>query len=144
MSDHTSKGSYVPPRPALKPPLDDESSGCSFGCVNVETGEAQTGYTDKQGRMKFKRQPWWRRIFQSPPREKVWLEVRGFERSRVLGLTGETIERRDIPCSVYKEWNPLSGEIYEIYATSEYGKVQLDVGAYNAGHVVVVEYPNFT
>ncbi len=47
--------------------MSKENNGLRFVSVDSITGERKDGYIDKNGEMKFKKQPWYKRIFHKPP-----------------------------------------------------------------------------
>ncbi len=91
------------------------NSEITFGSINVETGETEAGFLSK-GKMKFKKQPWWRRLFSKPPRKKEY--VGDFDYP-VFVKTIFGASERVASSPIFKECNPFNGEVYSIYTCVE-------------------------
>jgi len=89
----------------------DMESKCKFGSINNITGETRDGFIDKNGQMKYKKSPWYKRIFQKLPIETKYLGV--------VELTSQFIwsnQKRPFNAPYYKDFNPFTNEIIEVYS----------------------------
>lgn len=93
-----------------------DKSYCSFGSFNVETGETQEGYVNKLGEMKYKKRPWYKRIFSpdKPPREISYIGTTTMWHKYIWSNNKTYFQ-----APVYKKYNPYTGEIFRVYAKLE-------------------------
>ena len=90
-----------------------------FGSINVETGTSSEGYME-DGEMKFKKTPWYKRLFAKKPVKEVF-----------MGTCKWGNDKMEIELCIYKKFNPYTNETYEIYANhSQYGKFSFDINAF--------------
>lgn len=99
-----------------------------FGSYNVETGEFQKGYIEN-GEMKYKREPWYKRIFRRKPAPKV-----EFVAIRDLVSNGKPIQ-----VAVCKKCEPFSGEILELYAHWNGWYISFSIPAFKATGELILE-----
>ncbi len=96
----------------------------SFGCLNVKTGEFQEGFM-KNKEMKFKKLPWYKRIFAKEPTEEVYIKVIKMESQWIWS------DKKDsFYSSLYKIINPYTNEIKKVFAKTSEGNVYFDPIAY--------------
>jgi len=100
-----------------------------FGSIDIKTGETKTGYIDKNGEMKYKKLPWYKRIFNKKTKlEKTeYIGILDGERWFYIG-TQRCSEKTSV--AAYKRFNPFTNETYEIFATQGDEKFLFDVNAY--------------
>lgn len=98
---------------------------CYFGSFNPNTGECQDGYIDKQGRMRFKRN-FWRNLFSRPPSETAFITTLEVEVYNIL--TGRNRTRHE---ALYKDFNPVTGQITKLYSKHCHGTTKFDINAWN-------------
>ncbi len=101
-----------------------------FGSIDVKTGISSSGYMEN-GQMKFKKTPWYKRLFSTEPIETEFLGIC----KRVN--KNNTIE---IELCVYRKFNPYTNETKEIYAENElYGKFSFDINAFEQmGRLIMI------
>ncbi len=99
----------------------------TFGSYNVKTGESLDGYIDKNGKMAFKKRPWYKRIFKklkpttnikyigSHTLTKSWMEI------------GKTTL---IAVPVYMKFDPFTDIVYNIYSTHRGHTIHYCIDAY--------------
>jgi len=95
-----------------------------FGSFNVETGEIQDGYM-KNGEMKFKPEPWYKRWFRKRPEKTEYIGVIDMQKN--YGWSDNWV---DVRIALYKDFNPLTGEVYRVYAWDRDRRISFDVNAY--------------
>ncbi len=108
-----------------------ENNNISFGCMNTKTDEFQEGFM-KNEEMKFKKVPWYKRIFAKEPREEVFVGTVEMTR-RFVWSDIET----PFSASLYKLINPLTGETKKLYARTHRGGIYFDPNAYEKNGVLV-------
>ena len=101
-----------------------------FGCVDTQTGQTQEGYIEN-GQMKFKPLKWWQKLFCRKPEKKEF--IRPMKMDIVNIWTGD---RETVTGSLYKSYNPLSGEIYSAWAEHDGYKLKFNKDAFQKGILV--------
>lgn len=96
----------------------------SFGSVNVVTGELQKGYI-KDSQMKFKKIPWYKRIFQKKPEKVEYVGT-----TTVYSQLIWSDKKHYFDVSVYRKINPITNETYEIFCFIEGLKYKFNIDAY--------------
>ena len=107
-----------------------ELNQCSFGCVDVQTGVTQQGRIEN-GKMKFSPVRWWQKLFTPPPKETKYLGTASLARTNIS--TSQTIKTK---IAIYKSFNPLSGEIFEVWGEFNGEKLYLNIDAFKEGKLI--------
>lgn len=90
-----------------------------FGSIDINSGIPSDGYMEN-GKMKFKKIPWYKRIFTQKPTEEMFVGTARYGNDII-----------EIELCVYRKYNPYTNETYEIYANSNtYGKFEFDINAF--------------
>lgn len=101
-----------------------EEHTCYFGMVDEKTGLYHEGYVEN-GEMKFKKIPWWRRIFAKEPSETEFLGITTAVINSIFG------PERVVEVAIYKKFNPISLKTQAIYGNVEgRGLVYFDIVAF--------------
>ena len=106
----------------------------SFGTINVKTGERTEGFIEN-GEMKYKKIPWWKRIFRESPKPPEQTEYIGTTQlySKLIWSNNKNY----FNAAVYKRFNPFTKEIYEIYSNTRWGKFNYNIDAFiSAGQLI--------
>ena len=107
-----------------------ELNQCSFGCIDVNTGITQQGYIEN-GEMKFYPVRWWQKLFASPPKEIKYLGTTSLTRTNIF--TSRVVKTE---IAIYKSFNPLSGEIFEVWGEFNGEKLYLNIDAFKEGKLI--------
>ena len=94
--------------------MSKENNGLRFVSVDSITGERKDGYIDKNGEMKFKKQPWYKRIFHKPPSKIEAIGTTQFSHSYIWSN-----KERCVVYPVYRKFNSYTNETYSIYSNIE-------------------------
>ena len=103
-----------------------------FGSINVETGEIQNGYIDKHGQMKYRKEPWYKRIFRKRPEEIEYIGI-----TQLYSQLIWSSKKNYFNAAVYRKFNPYTDQIYSIYANVDGRTIYFDVNAYVKNKVLI-------
>lgn len=105
----------------------NQSTNISFGCIDTSTGAFQEGYTNKEGKQKFKKAPWWKAIFAKEPTET---ELIGIYKAQCSYIWSD--KYRDCGyLRMYRTFNPFTGKTLKVFGKHDrYGTIQYDVESY--------------
>lgn len=96
-----------------------------FGKIDTSTGLVQEGYVEN-GEMKFKKIPWYKRLFSKEPSEIKYLGT-----ITLYWNFFWSNKKNYFEAAVYKKYNPYTGKIQCIYANvPNRGAMYFDVKAY--------------
>lgn len=96
-----------------------------FGKVDVTTGLISEGHVEN-GEMKFKKIPWYKRIFTKEPSEIKFIGITSMYSQWIWSNKKNYFES-----PVYKKYNPYTGKIQCIYTNvPNHGAVYFDVCVY--------------
>lgn len=107
-----------------------------FGTIDIETGEIQDGYIDKQGVQQFKKKNWFQKLFNPdvPPEETEYLGT--IDLIRTFHLSGRQIECQG---AVYRVFNPYNNKTKNIYCRAAGRYLEMDINAYlKDGSLVII------
>lgn len=113
-----------------------ENKHIQFGLLNVKTGEFQSGYINKQGKMKYKRQPFWKRWFNKKPIETKYVGV-GTVPAEWSWIFSNTTHQCTYDVAVYKDVNSFTDEIYSVYFDLKGRRYFFNVDAFKEGKLIV-------
>ena len=111
------------------------NNSAKFGTFNVTTGEVQTGYVDKSGQMKYRKPPWYKRIFQKRARRPEATEYIGTTELYSQLIWSNTKNYFDV--AVYRNYNPYTNETYSCYAIRRNRIIYFDVNAFERNELVL-------
>lgn len=110
------------------------NNDCTFGSINVETGEFKSGYIDKNGDMKYKQLPWYKRFFINRP-EKIEYVCYTTMYTRLIWSN----KKHYFDVAVYKKYNPYTNKIYQLYASHDDNIIYFDINAFNkTGDLIMI------
>lgn len=108
------------------------NNSCKFGTFNVTTGEVQNGYVDKSDQMKYKKQPWYKRIFQRRPEATEYIGTTELYSQLIWSNTKNYFD-----VAVYRNYNPYTNETYSCYARCINRIIYFDVNAFERNELVL-------
>jgi hypothetical protein len=101
-----------------------KNNNISFGCINTKTGVFQEGCVENN-EIKFKKVPWYKRIFAKEPTQEIFIKVIEMEEQLIW-----TNKKNSFYASLYKIVNPLTNEIKKVFAKTYLGNVYFDPKVY--------------
>jgi hypothetical protein len=103
-----------------------------FGTFNVETGEVQDGCVDKSGQMQYRKQPWYKRIFQKRPEKTEYVGTTELYSQFIWSNSKNYFD-----VAVYRKFNPYTNETYSCYARCRNRTIYFDVNAFEKNEIVL-------
>ena len=96
-----------------------------FGSYDPTTGESQEGYIDFRGKMRFRRQPWYKRLFMKPQTKTELLDLIPI---KVFTPWGTRYLSR---ACLYRKANVVTGKTIKLWATRGVHMISFNTEAFD-------------
>ena len=124
----------------------NDTSQCIFGSYNVTTKKSMDGYIDKNGTMKYKKIPWYKKLYRKmfPSEETKAMAVLMKQADEANYVYGEYIcvatlysrfiwsdTKRPFDVAVYRDYIKSTGKTTKLYCDTHRGRKYFNCDAYD-------------
>lgn len=112
-----------------------DKNGLAFGMVDTNNGLASEGYIDKNGEMRFKKIPWYKKLFSKEPSKIEFIGV-----TEVYSQLIWSNKKNYFETAVYRKYNPYTNKTQCIYTNIRGCRTfYFDIAAYEKTGQLIIE-----